>query len=177
MSEYRRFTSPHVHHEKWLKAQFKWQLYIQIMHKNNIHAWSYCKQSDIILKRYIFNTRLGKINHFSTATKNLKLAVKKNLSFDKVQIWWKNILLIDTVNTHSLNMCINSKVCACYWRNVSKVINTYSECRKTIMLYVVKHSTVKITGIQVRTVCMYLPEEWMKTTQKDMSHKQQLGIN
>lgn len=136
VSKYRRFTSPHVHHEKWLKAQFKWQLYIQIMHKNNIHAWSYCKQSDIILKRYIFNTRLGKINHFSTATKNLKLAVKKNLglSFDKVQIWWKNILLIDTVNTHSLYMCINSKVCACYWRNVSKVINTYSECRKTIML-------------------------------------------
>lgn len=84
VSKYRRFTSPHVHHEKWLKAQFKWQLYIQIMHKNNIHAWSYCKQSDIILKRYIVNTRLGKINHFSTATKNLKLAVKKNLglSFD-----------------------------------------------------------------------------------------------
>lgn len=54
------------------------------MHKNNIHAWSYCKQSDIILKRYVVNTRLGKINHFSTATKNLKLAVKKNLglSFD-----------------------------------------------------------------------------------------------
>lgn len=54
------------------------------MHKNNIHAWSYCKQSDIILKRYLVNTRLGKINHFSTATKNLKLAVKKNLglSFD-----------------------------------------------------------------------------------------------
>lgn len=50
VSKYRRFTSPHVHHEKWLKAQFKWQLYIQIMHKNNIHAWSYCKQSDIILK-------------------------------------------------------------------------------------------------------------------------------
>lgn len=38
----------------------------------------------LFLKRYIVNTRLGKINHFSTATKNLKLAVKKNLglSFD-----------------------------------------------------------------------------------------------
>lgn len=42
----------------------------------------------LFLKRYIVNTRFGKINHFSTATKNLKLAVKKNLglSFDSVQI-------------------------------------------------------------------------------------------
>lgn len=59
----------------------------------------------------------------------------------------KNIFLIDIVNIYLLNMCINSKVCVCYWWNVLKVINIYFECRKIIMFYVVKYSIVKIIGI------------------------------